>query len=190
METANDILADFVSPCGLFQLTFEDDGKVAYAYLKQGNAIVGDVWLYNRCPTPEEPEWKDRTKMPFANSRAFTRDEGHFRKSVALDDIRVEWQYENEQPTACLYLCGETRGNGRCRRQAGLLAVCFARWAARTSTDTTFLLIRGPDHAFAVSWNGSLSGVSGTLARRASRVDFRNSRLLESEHSSKIRGSS
>jgi len=43
MESTNDLLLGFVSPCGKYALTFEDDGKVAYAYLKEENRIVGDV---------------------------------------------------------------------------------------------------------------------------------------------------
>jgi hypothetical protein len=107
MGNVTDLIADCASPCGAFKLTFDDDGKVAYAYLKKGNAIVGDVWLYNRCPTPEVPEWKDRTKLPFANCKAYMREEGYLTKPVALDDIRVEWQYAGEVPTAWVYLFGE-----------------------------------------------------------------------------------
>jgi hypothetical protein len=34
MEPANDVWGDFISPCGEFKLTFDDDGRVAYLYLK------------------------------------------------------------------------------------------------------------------------------------------------------------
>jgi hypothetical protein len=106
MEPADDILVDFASPCGAFKLTFADDGKVAYAYLKRGSTILGDVWVYNRCPTPEQPEWKDRRNLPFANCREFMREEGRFAKAAALADIHVEWQYTAGQPKALVYLSG------------------------------------------------------------------------------------
>jgi len=103
----NDVMLDFASPCGMFKLTFDDDGKVAYAYLKQGQTILGDIWVYNLCPTPDQPEWKDRTKMPFANCKAYMKEEGHITESVTLDDITVEWQHTDEQPKAHVYLFGE-----------------------------------------------------------------------------------
>ena len=71
MEESFDGFAEFTSPCGGFTLTFDDDGRVAYAYLKRGGIICGDVWLYNCCPTPDIPEWKDRSKIPFANCRDY-----------------------------------------------------------------------------------------------------------------------
>jgi hypothetical protein len=106
MEPSNYVVGDFVSPCGAFKLTFDDEGKVAYAYLKTGNSIVGDVWVYNRCPTPDLPEWKDRRNLPFANCKEFVSDEGHFKTPIVPDDISVEWQYTGEQPKALVYLSG------------------------------------------------------------------------------------
>ena len=73
MDTANDIMVNFDSPCGVFRLTFDDDGKVAYGYLKREDTILGEVWIYNRCPTPEQTEWKDRRNLPFANCRGFMK---------------------------------------------------------------------------------------------------------------------
>src|ERR1044072_4991065 len=54
-----------------YAAVFEDDGKEAYAYLLDAGSIVADVWLYNRIPAPERPEWPDRSKMPFANPLGF-----------------------------------------------------------------------------------------------------------------------
>lgn len=107
MEPANVLVADFLSPCGEFKVTFEDDGKVAYAYLKkgttiEGSVIVGDVWLYNRCAAPEHSEWHDPRNIPFANRKEFTRDDARFDKAVALEDIRVEWQYPDGHVCACI----------------------------------------------------------------------------------------
>lgn len=104
LEPGNGIMVDFISPCGEFRLTFDDDGKVAYAYLKKGTTIVADVWVYKRCPTPEKPDWTDRHNLPFSNCKEFVTNEGHFDKAVALDDIRVEWQYLGGQQRALVYL--------------------------------------------------------------------------------------
>jgi hypothetical protein len=105
------LLLDFPSPCGAFKLTFEDDGRVAYAYLKQcGGGIVGDVWLYNRCAAPAEPEWLNKNLIPFANSATFVGEAAHATRGLEHGEVIVTWQYEAEQPIAYVYvqeeLCG------------------------------------------------------------------------------------
>ena len=107
MESPIDVLGDFVSPCGNFKLTFDDDGKVAYAYFKSGNAILGDVWLYNRCPTPVQPEWDDRGNLPFANSKDYMMEAGHVRQTITIEDVGVDWQYAGEGPKAFVYIFSE-----------------------------------------------------------------------------------
>jgi hypothetical protein len=107
MQPEWDVIGDFFSPCGGYKVMFDDDGKVAYAYLKKGGAIVGDVWLYNRCPTPDQTEWKDRDNLPFANCKGYMREEGRLQKSVRLDDFRVAWKYAGDEPKAYIYVCGE-----------------------------------------------------------------------------------
>jgi hypothetical protein len=104
MGQAMDLMVNFTSPCGTYTLTFDDDGKVAYAYLKKGKAFLGDVWLYNRCETPDRSEWSDRSKLPFANCRGYMKDEGRVEQPVALEDITVEWEYTGERPKAFVYL--------------------------------------------------------------------------------------
>jgi hypothetical protein len=57
-------------------VVIEDDGRVAYAYLRRGGEIVADVWLYNVAATPEEPTWTDRSEVPYLNPRRYcTREE-------------------------------------------------------------------------------------------------------------------
>jgi hypothetical protein len=104
MERINDLLLDFVSPCDKYSLTFEDDGKVAYAYLKEGNKIVGDVWLYNRCETPEVTEWKDRNNIPFANCKGYMREEGRLEEPVGLEEVYVTWDSNDKGPVAYVHV--------------------------------------------------------------------------------------
>jgi hypothetical protein len=40
MKPVNDLMLNFVSPCGSYMLTFEDDGKVAYAYMKKETRLL------------------------------------------------------------------------------------------------------------------------------------------------------
>jgi hypothetical protein len=111
-EPTCDLLLNFRSPCGDYLLTFDDDGKVAYAYLKNSNKeIIGDVWLYNRCPTPNPTEeWKDRSKLPFANCAGYVSDEGRMQRHPMTKDVLVEWAYKGDAPVAHVYVFKELYG--------------------------------------------------------------------------------
>jgi hypothetical protein len=51
---------------------FEQNNRVAYAYLLLEDTIVSDVWLYNIDYSPELPEWKDSScEMPFRNAAQY-----------------------------------------------------------------------------------------------------------------------
>ena len=76
------------------KLVFDDDDKAAYAYLKLGDTIVGDVWLYNVVAPPRTPEWQDpdgRDKMPFANPAGFASEES-FRSITDPAEIALDWE--------------------------------------------------------------------------------------------------
>ena len=47
---------------------------VAYAYLRDGDALVGDVWLYNVGADPASVDWHDPALMPFCNPAAYCGD--------------------------------------------------------------------------------------------------------------------
>lgn len=88
-------------------LVIEDDGKVAYAYLLKDNKIVGDVWLYNRCKTPEKPEWKNPKLMPFANPVDFVKEiEGITCPPESDMSFDIKWKFNMNQEVecACIYL--------------------------------------------------------------------------------------
>jgi hypothetical protein len=104
------MMLDFRSPCDRYSLVFEDDGKVAYAYLKEAGAIVGDLWLYNRCLTPQDPGWHDRTRIPFALSRDFVADGARLTRPVGSADVRVKWHYEGDVPVAYIYVFEDLLG--------------------------------------------------------------------------------
>jgi hypothetical protein len=93
-----------------YVLTFEDDGKVAYAYLKKAGQITGAVWLYNRYGIPEVAEWKDRANIPFANCSGYMSEDGVLNRPVTNDDVKVEWEYEDGVPAAYVYLFEELFG--------------------------------------------------------------------------------
>jgi len=80
-----------------FSVVFDDDGKVAYSYmLDQDESIIADVWLYNRCEAPSEPEWRDPDNMPFANPVGFVKDEVKMVVANNIEDVRVDWNLSGD----------------------------------------------------------------------------------------------
>lgn len=81
-------LIQYSEPTHNLSVIIEDDGRVAYAYLRQGTKIVGDVWLYNVLTAPEAVDWNDRGQMPFLNPGKYARDEPPIRIDSRL---RIAW---------------------------------------------------------------------------------------------------
>lgn len=125
---SKDLMLNFKSPLDSFTLTFEDNGKVAYAYLKEENKCVGDTWLYNRCLTPELPEWTDRDKIPFANSKDYTNEDGRMKKDIEVDDVLVDWEDEEQGPVAYIYIFEDLYGVVGVNDKPG-----YARYATKDS---------------------------------------------------------
>lgn len=98
-------IGKFSSPSGRRAILVEDDGKVCYAYmLDEDGKICGDVWLYNRCQTPAEPEWHERENLPFANPASFSRQSADFCPPRSAEEISVEWIQTGEFEVARIYL--------------------------------------------------------------------------------------
>ena len=107
MESANEneaFIGTFGSPSSPRKVVVEDDGKVCYAYMldEDGN-ICGDVWLYNRCQTPTEPEWHERENVPFANPASFSCQSSDFCPPRSAGEISGEWE-AGEFEVARIYL--------------------------------------------------------------------------------------
>lgn len=97
----------FAGPTGSqLDVIVEDDGLVAYAYLRQDERIVGDVWLYNRGRAPLEPEWRDRTKMPFANPAGYVVP-GVFPPIAMADEVTCTWSEGETGYVVDLYVRGQ-----------------------------------------------------------------------------------
>jgi len=86
-----------------YSVIVEDDGRVAYAYLLSENSIVGDVWLYNQLPSPNEVNWKDNTGLPFLNPKEFTDYE--IEPILTVDDIDLEWILSNIKELQEVNIC-------------------------------------------------------------------------------------
>jgi hypothetical protein len=107
MKQHDTFLLFFTSPCSKYKLIYEDDGHVAYAYLRKSRKIIADVWLFNRCPTPINPEWTDLEKAPFANSAEYTLEDGHVTSPILSNDVTVVWKSKEALPVAYIYVRGD-----------------------------------------------------------------------------------
>ena len=103
------ILCSIPDPAGNLVAVFEDDGRVAYAYLLEGDDVVADVWVYNRADAPEAPEWADPDKAPFLNPRAFVREAAALEPPSSDADVRFEWRGEQNARVATLFPHGSVR---------------------------------------------------------------------------------
>jgi hypothetical protein len=100
-----DIFRVFTSNDRNRSVVIEDNGRVAYAYLlDHDKQICSDVWLYNRRPTPIEPEWHDREGAPYANPAPFVDDREIFALPRSGDDFSVEWKREDSSYLARVHI--------------------------------------------------------------------------------------
>jgi hypothetical protein len=74
-----------------YSLIFEDNGKVAYAYLLENEVIIGDIWLYNRHETPEEIDWKDKKNLPFLNPAKYIDKSKIIEPVNDISEISIIW---------------------------------------------------------------------------------------------------
>jgi len=73
-----------------YSLLIEDNGRVAYAYLYEGEDVIGDVWLYNQQEPPQTSFWLPED-MPFLNPKEYLAEHAAIRPIVSESEIRCEW---------------------------------------------------------------------------------------------------
>jgi len=94
-EYFNQFFCDFNNR---FSVIIEDDGKVAYGYLMDDEDIVGDVWLYNQKPSPQESlNWKSKDDLPFLHSLEYIKE--NILPIKDDEDIRCEWAMAGNRKT-------------------------------------------------------------------------------------------
>jgi hypothetical protein len=92
-----DITIEFKSLIYEMSTIFEQNSKVAYAYLLDQEEVISDVWLYNIDYTPQIPEWKNNLcEMPFRNSIEYVSPVV-FKPVINQDEVRVEWIEESDK---------------------------------------------------------------------------------------------
>ncbi|CCE03062.1 hypothetical protein [Bradyrhizobium sp. STM 3809] len=105
--TSQGFLREFISPDGAAAIVVEDDGRVAYGYwLDAKGSIGGDVWLYNRGPAPEQPEWTNREGAPYANPAAFVDEAVAFSRPSSAACLTVEWRGQGSGQIGEIFVAG------------------------------------------------------------------------------------
>jgi hypothetical protein len=73
-----------------YSVVIKDDGRVAYAYLYDGEDITGDVWLYNQQQAPVTSFWRTED-MPFLNPTEYLAKDAVIKPIADESEIRCEW---------------------------------------------------------------------------------------------------
>jgi len=98
------LLLEFPDPHTGCVLVFDDDGRVAWAYLRAPDGeIIGDVWLYNRVEPPLEADFTDPTAAPFLNPAVLAAPLDQ-PPAESADDLSVEWTLAEGVLTADVFL--------------------------------------------------------------------------------------
>jgi hypothetical protein len=73
-----------------YSLKIKDDGRVAYAYLYEGEDVIGDVWLYNQQEPPAISFWRDED-APFLNPKEYLSKDAAIKPIQSESEVRCEW---------------------------------------------------------------------------------------------------
>lgn len=104
------LLLEFAHPETGLALVFDDDGRVAWAYLRTADGdVIADVWLYNHGPAPEEADWTNCTQVPFLNPSSLAHDLDQSPARTARD-VTVKWTLDGELLLADIFLRGALLG--------------------------------------------------------------------------------
>jgi len=76
-------------------LIIDDDGKVSYAYLLDGEEIIADVWLYNQAKTPDLAIGGSLDEIPFLNTVEYVNENIIMTPLSDPKDIFIKWEFKN-----------------------------------------------------------------------------------------------
>ena len=73
-----------------YSVVIEDDGRVAYAYLMEGEDCIGEVWLYNQQPAPKDSNWHEQ-QPPYLNTEEYIDKSARISPLTDKSQLYVEW---------------------------------------------------------------------------------------------------
>lgn len=73
-----------------YSVVLEDDGRVAYAYLIEGEDAIGDVWLYNVQEAPKDSNWGQQ-QLPYLNPEEYINKDIRVAPITDKSEVYFEW---------------------------------------------------------------------------------------------------
>ena len=73
-----------------YSVIIEDNGRVAYAYIMEGEDCIGDVWLYNQQEAPIDSDWS-KQEMPYLNPMEYLNIDARVSPIKGKSEIYLEW---------------------------------------------------------------------------------------------------
>ena len=73
-----------------YSVVIADDGRVAYAYLMEGEDSIGDVWLYNQQEASKDSNW-DKQQLPYLNPEEYLNKEVRVSPITDKSEVYFEW---------------------------------------------------------------------------------------------------
>ena len=86
----------FYNETDMHSLIIDDDGKVSYAYLLDGEEIIADVWLYNQAKTPDLGIWDSLEEIPFLNTVEYVNENITIAPLSDPKEIFIKWEFKND----------------------------------------------------------------------------------------------
>ena len=86
----------FYNETNKHSLIVDDDGRVSYAYLLEGEEIIADVWLYNQAETPDLGIWDSLTEIPFVNTVEYVNENIIIAPLSDPKDVFIKWEFKND----------------------------------------------------------------------------------------------
>ena len=75
--------------------------------MTRNEAIIADVWVYNRSPAPDQPDWENGPEgAPFLNPRAFVRADVSFELPASAKDVSFQWRDCGSSRVVAIFLRG------------------------------------------------------------------------------------
>ena len=81
-----------------YSVIIEDNGRVAYAYLMEGEDCIGDVWLYNQQEAPTDSNW-DKQELPYLNPAEYLNQDARISPIKDKSEVYLEWAESSSDGT-------------------------------------------------------------------------------------------
>ena len=133
----SDLFISFVSPiCNNYAVIIEGDARVVFAYMLKDDAIISDVWLYNKICNEENSG--NIHEMPSTCPREYMIDAFDCPLIQNEDDVEISWECADSYSVAKVSIKGKLIAILKDGAKPG--------WTALVKRDNPFALAIGRDN--------------------------------------------